>query len=373
METVKNNKRIEAIDFARGVSTAMLVVIHTLWMYGDQATQTNSWVGTIVHFMGKGTGMFLIAMGFSFTLSRNQSLILSFRRGIKLLAVGYGMNFLKFIVPIWAGIMPDNFIEAYQWTVPAKFENMLFLVSVGDILQLAGLSLFLMGIVNHFSKNKYVPLILAVVIASCANFVRGIQAGVEGFDYFLDLLWGTGYNVYFPVFPWVSFILTGIFIGRVYLESERDQAFTFKQILQYGLVFLAAGGVLCIYNFKYHFGDFFHLGPGGTIYLIGFSLLLTWFAKFIVSKVPANKIFDFIFYMSKRVTSFYIIQWVLICWGMGVLGFQTLNAMQVLLMMPVMMALSLLTQRLWDKIKPLGKAKKIEKKEEKKKEEAVLV
>lgn len=351
------NKRIQAIDLARGISTSMLVVIHTLWMYGDQHTQTSTLLGTIVHFMGKGTGMFLITMGFSFTFSRKQSLKLSFKRGLTLLGVGYAMNFCKFIIPTLLGVVPDNFIKAYGWTPPATFENMLYMLSTGDILQLAGLSLFLMGIVNHFSKNKYVPLVLAVIIAGVSQMLRGIRAGVEGLDYFLDLLWGIHYNVYFTLFPWVAFILVGIFFGRLYKEAEKDINFTFKRMWQYGLVFLVAGGALCVYDFKYHFADFFHLGFGGTIYLVGFSLLLTWFCHWLLSVVKPNKMFQFFMYMSPRVTSFYFIQWVLVCWGMSVLGFQQLNATQVLITMPIMMAVCLGVQWLWDQLKARGKSK----------------
>ncbi|EAY27072.1 heparan-alpha-glucosaminide N-acetyltransferase domain-containing protein [Microscilla marina] len=360
------NKRIQAIDLARGASTSMLVVIHTLWMYGDQHTQASTLLGSIVHLMGKGTGMFLITMGFSFTFSRNQSLKLSFRRGLILLAAGYGMNFMKFIVPTVAGVIPDNFIKAYGWTPPATFENMLYMLSTGDILQLAGLSLFLMGVVNHFSKNKYVPLILAIIVAAIAPFVRGTRVGIQGVDYVLDLLWGVHYNVYFTLFPWVAFILAGIFFGRLYQDVGRDIGLTFKRMWQYGLVFLVVGGALCLYDFKYHFADFFHLGFGGTLYLIGFSLLLTWFAHWLSTVVKPNKVFDFFLYLSPRVTSFYIIQWVMVCWGMCIVGFQRFNASEVLLTMPLMMLLCLGVQWLWDRVKAAKKGKpKTPKKQEK--------
>jgi len=46
----------------------------------------------------------------------------------------------------------------------------------------------------------------------------------------------------------------------------------------------------------------------------------------------------------------YIIQWTVICWGMGIVGYQQLNSWQVIAMIPVVIATSLLTQQIKDKV-----------------------
>jgi len=351
-------KRVRSIDLARGIGVLLLVPLHTLWMYADKNTQGNTILGEFIHFTGTGTGMFLITMGFSFTMSRNQSLKLTFRRGLLLLAVGYGMNFLKFVFPNLLGFQPDDLLKAYGWTPPASFNNLLYMLGTGDILQMAGISLFIMGIANHFSKNKYVPLGMAVFFAVATSFVRGIRAGVPGFDYFLDLLWGEQFNVYFPVFPWISLILAGIYFGRVYLEDNRDEKRAFRHMWQIGLMFVAGGLALSSYDYQKFYGDYFHLGSGGALYLIGASLLLTRLSKLIVDLVKPNKVFNFFYYLSARITSFYVIQWVLICWGMGLVGFQKMNAGQVFLAMLVMIVVCLITQKGVDILKSRGKHKK---------------
>ncbi|HAS47269.1 MAG TPA: hypothetical protein DCS93_42725 [Microscillaceae bacterium] len=358
-----SKKRVRSIDLARGIGVLLLVPLHTLWMYADVKTQSNTLLGEFIHFTGTGTGMFLITMGFSFTMSRNQSLKLTFRRGALLLLVGYGMNFLKFVFPNLLGFQPVDLIKAYGWTPPATFDNLLYMLGTGDILQMAGISLFIMGIANHLSKNKFVPLGMAVFFAVATSFVRGIRAGVPGFDYFLDLLWGEQFNVYFPVFPWISLILAGIYFGRVYLEDDRDEKRAFRQMWQIGLLFVLGGLALSSYDYKRFYGDYFHLGSGGALYLIGASLLLARFAKFLVDVTKPNKIFNFFYYLSARITSFYVIQWVLICWGMGLVGFQKMNAGQVLLAMAVMIVLCLITQKGVDLIKGRGKRKKSDKEE----------
>ena len=150
----ENKNRILAIDLARGVSVLMVIIVHTLWMYGDVYTQENTWIGEVIHFIGKGTPMFLIAMGFSFLLSRNQSIFLSCKRALQLLLLGYIMNFLKFVLPTIIGIIPDNFIEAYGWSAPATTSNLGYMLLTGDILQLAGVSLFFMGVLFSSCKTS---------------------------------------------------------------------------------------------------------------------------------------------------------------------------------------------------------------------------
>jgi hypothetical protein len=56
-------------------------------------------------------------------------------------------------------------------------------------------------------------------------------------------------------------------------------------------------------------------------------------------------------YLSAHVTTLYVVQWTLICWAMGFVGYQTLDLGQVLGMMPVMIVATLLAEyglrRLW--------------------------
>ncbi|WP_010181236.1 heparan-alpha-glucosaminide N-acetyltransferase domain-containing protein [Aquimarina agarilytica] len=343
MENKQN--RILAIDLARGISVLMVIIVHTLWMYANVPTQSNTWLGEVIHFIGKGTPMFLIAMGVSFTLSRNQSIILSIKRAGYILAMGYFMNFLKFVIPTAIGMVPDNFIEAYGWKAPATFSNMMYMLRTGDILQLAGVSLLFMGVINRFSKNKYVPLAIALVIVLTTKIVHGYRPGITGIDYIFDLLWGAEWTVYFAVFPWFSFILIGMFFGLWYKEKNTSIKYMFKRMGITGVLLMIVGGSLCVYNFEYHFGDYFHLGPGGTIYLAGFNLVLLWIANIVVTKISYNKVFEFFFYCSKRVTTIYIIQWTFICWGMSIFGYQQYGVMGILALLPLTIGVTLLVQK----------------------------
>ncbi|WP_378186514.1 heparan-alpha-glucosaminide N-acetyltransferase domain-containing protein [Aquimarina sp. W85] len=345
------SNRVHTIDFARGLSVFLIAIVHTLWMYGDLATQSDTWLGYCIHTIGKGTPIFLLVMGFSYTLSRNQSLKLSCKRALILLAAGYGMNFLKFHVPILLGIMPENFIAAYGWTTPLSWKNLLYLFGTGDILQLAGVSLLFMGVINYFSVNKWIPLFIAFCILIATPYVRGLMSGIDGLDYLLAILWSDKWDIYFAIFPWFTFILVGMFFGRWYHENQRNQKFIFSRMLSIGLITLIIGLLMCFYDYKYHFGDYFHLGQGGVIYLTGFNLIILWISYQIVSRSAHNSIFSFLYYCSERVTSIYIIQWVVICWGMSVLGYQQFGVIGILILIPIVLVITLMIQKLVDLLK----------------------
>lgn len=338
-----DNSRLQAIDFGRGLSVLVMVCVHTLWMYGNEFAQSESWLGTTVHMLGKGTTAFLIAMGISLMLSRNQSPMLLAKRGLFILAIGYFMNTLKFVVPIEVfGTMPDNFIAAYGWQAPLTSGQLTYLVLTGDILQMAGFALLVLSLVTRFVKNKFGYLVVAAFIALISQEVRGARLGVDNIDYFLDVLWGEHYNIYFPLFPWLAPILVGMYLSKVYLEANSDNQIFITHSVKLGGILVAIGGLLMWHDFDYHFADFFHTGLGGIAYLTGLNLLALALISTLVSKFPMPKLSRGLAYLSRHVTSLYVIQWVLICWGMGLVGFMTLSTFDVILMMPVMLVLTLL-------------------------------
>lgn len=340
--------RIKTIDFGWGLAVLLMILVHTLWMYADRETQGHSLLGHVIHFIGKGTAAFLICMGISMTLSRHQSLFSDIKRGVMILALGYLMNALKFLIPISVfGTMPEAFIEAYGWQSPLDGAQLRYLVLTGDILQMAGCALLFIAFVRRFILNPYGVLALAVLIALISREVSGYRPDISGLNYIADLFFSANYHVYFPVVPWASFILYGMFLGMKLGKLDFDQQQLFTSQLKWGLLAIALGAGLCYYNIDYHFGNFFHLGPGGVIYLLGINLVLMWLIFHIVQRGYNNTLIKLLNYCSRRVTSLYIIQWTLVCWGMGIIGYQTLSATETLLMMPVMVALTLIVQ--WSK------------------------
>ncbi|MEM6732262.1 MAG: heparan-alpha-glucosaminide N-acetyltransferase domain-containing protein, partial [Myxococcota bacterium] len=229
------------------------------------------------------------------------------------------------------------------WQSPLDSGQLLYLVLTGDILQLAGLSLVLMGLARHFVSSPAAMMAVALVTASLGGVLRGYRPGVPGLDYVADLFWGAEWNVYFPVLPWTSIIVFGMGLGLAYRKSP-DPDSIFRRMLPLGMVLFVIGGVLCLYDPTTHINDFFHLGPGGAIHLSGIAAILLWFSFVATPPVTATswgyQLGRFLRFFSRRVTTFYVIHWVLICWGMPLLGYKTMSPSQVALLFVVFLGLT---------------------------------
>lgn len=345
---LQTTQRLEEVDFGRGLAVFLMMLVHTLWMYADIPTQSETWLGAVIHFMGKGTAAFLLLMGLSFILTKNQSLKSAVMKGLLIIGFAYFMNTLKFIVPLEVfGTMPESFVNAYGWNSPLTMGQLTYIVLTGDILQMAGISFILVGLLRYFVKSKYAYLALACLVAVVSKLVSGYQPGIDGLNYVARLFFSDHYQVYFPVFPWMSFILFGMFFGR--LIEEQPNAYM-KSMFRFGLLSLLVGGGLMFLDFEYHFGNFFHLGPGGVFYLLGITLILLRVVFVITCSGRLNTVTRFFKYLSARVTSIYIIQWTLICWGMGIFGFQQHGVIGVLLLMPLVVFTTLATQFMKDRL-----------------------
>ncbi|MEN9567064.1 MAG: hypothetical protein RLZZ69_2260, partial [Cyanobacteriota bacterium] len=207
-----------------------------------------------------------------------------------------------------------------------------------DILQLAGISLMIMSILRRYIKNYWLILAIASVILLIAPCLWGLKSGQPVIDEVLNLFWGAENKAYFPVFPWLSFPLLGMFLGS-FLANSQELNRTFKQIGLIGLPLTSIGLVISFTNPSYHFGDYYHPAQGGMIYMIGFVMFWLWICNEIVNNFPRNKLLRLFDRWSKDVTSIYFIQWCIIEWLAYFVGYQDKDIISTIFLM-VSIALS---------------------------------
>lgn len=139
--------------------------------------------------------------------------------------------------------------------------------------------------------------------------------------------------------------------GRWYKELKENQSLFFSKMLIVGSIFLCIGIIFNFIDSDYHFGDYYHLGPGGSILLMGLNLIFLWLVNIIVTSVKPNKIFQSLIFCSKHVTSLYVIQWTIINWGMYLIGFWNHKQVSIILLIPLVITLSISIQILYNRIK----------------------
>lgn len=345
----QQGKRIAALDLIKGISIIGMIIIHTLLIFADVKSQSETFIGNFVIFLGRGTSIFLICMGITFMTSRHQSLKSALTRGVLLLAAALSMNFLKFVFPVIFGFAPDNFIQRYGWHGPIE-QQYLYLMLLGDILQLAGMSLLFMGFIRKYVSNKYGILSIGLLTALVSREVSGINLNYPAINYVLDLLFNNDFPayVYFPVFPWISFIIIGMFFGKWYQELHYDKTLLFKNMLYIGFLFTALGAPLVFIYGDYNYNSFYHMGPGGVLYFAGWTLIFLFIVYKISVNVKENKFIKLLKYCSKNLTTMYMTQWILISWGKGIFGFRSNGITIVLALIVMYVILTFLVQILID-------------------------
>jgi uncharacterized membrane protein len=325
MTATKQNNRLLSIDLARGLAVLFMIAVHTLEVFANQEVK-NSVFGQIISFLGgpPAAPIFMTLMGFSFIYSSKSELKPKLFRGFKIFLSGYVLNVLRGVIPFsLASYLNMDVVK----TFPIEKFNEYTILTTVDILQFAGIALMIMSIIQALNINKYLILVSAFLISMISPFLWGIKIDLPIIDQVLELFWGDqpiefsfiANKIAFPVFPWLTFPLLGMFLGET-VKNSTDTNRIFNYFGLAGIVFVLIGGAISYNNFNYHFNDYYHSRQGAMLYMCGFVMGWLYLTKLVIDNIPTNSFFDLLFQWSKGVTNIYFIQWIIILWSIAFFG-----------------------------------------------------
>jgi uncharacterized membrane protein len=337
MNLTTQNNRLLSIDLARGLAVFFMIAVHTLEVFASEEVK-NSVFGQIIEFFGgpPAAPVFMTLMGFSFIYSRKSELKPRLLRGFKIFLSGYILNIIRGVLPFTLSTyLKMDIIE----TFPLEKLNGYTILTIVDILQFAGIALMIMALIQEFKINKYVILFSAFLISMLSPFLWGLNLNIPVIDQILELFWGDqpieyrfiANKIAFPVFPWLSFPLLGMFLGDT-MKNSKDQSTTFKYFGIIGILVLVIGVAISYSNVDYHFNDYYHSRQGGMIFMCGFVVFWLYINKIILDKVPQNKFFDLLFKWSNGVTNIYFAQWIIIIWSIAFFGINQSSYVTIILL-----------------------------------------
>jgi uncharacterized membrane protein len=334
--TAQNN-RLLSIDLARGLAVFFMIAVHTTMVFANQEVK-NSVLGHIIEFLGgpAAAPVFMTLMGLSFIYSRQIELKGRLLRGIKILLSGYILNILMGVIPYTLSKHLE--MDIYK-TFPTEKLNEYTILTIVDILQFAGIALMIMALIQHFNVNRFIILFMAFLITMISPFLWGLKPSIPVIDQIMELFWGDQpidfsfikNKIAFPVFPWLSFPLLGMFLGYT-LKNSQNQKMTFKYIGMVGLFVLLVGVAVSNPNMEYHFNDYYHSRQGGMLFMSGFVMLWLFINKITLDLVPMNSIFNLIFKWSRGVTNIYFAQWIIIIWSIAFFGINNSSTVTIVLL-----------------------------------------
>ncbi len=304
---INRQVRIRSLDLARGLAVFFMILVHVLESYGNEGAYDTAF-GLIVEFLGGAPAapVFMFLMGFFLVYPSDKGLKVNVIRGLKIMALGYVLSFLRYTLPEALGITHYG----------GGFDFFSFVWEV-DILQFAGIALIILAVIRQFIPWPRTWILLAILITVSSPLLWGVESGIPAVDWLLDLMWGSYEEVWFPVFPWLAFPLLGMAFSN-FIENKSGRLTADRRVPAAGAGVLVIGIMITYMDPAYNIGDYYRSGPGAVIWMSGFVVIWLFLCELAVRKIPENAVFRILRYWSKNVTVVYFVQWMIIGWGVAI-------------------------------------------------------
>jgi uncharacterized membrane protein len=313
--------RIRAFDLAAGLSVFFMILIHVLWHWGRAETWTTP-IGQAINYAGGPTAapVFIFLMGASLGAARQAGTGTLVSRGLWLLFLGYVLNFVRGVIPASLGTT----FGIVTWDQISPFTPW-WLATMVDLHHVVGLSLIAIALLRTRSQPSASWLILAAVLVLVAPWLRGVQFGTPILDAPLTPFISAAPNVFYAVVPWLAYPLAGAVFGAAIARAP-DRGRLFRRAALVGLGLLVAGGALVLVTRPgFDVFTYWHQPPAFFVAILG--IILLWLALCdLVTQLPAiDRRLNIVYGWSDRVIGMYFTHWVLVGWGVGLVGFRALD------------------------------------------------
>jgi len=320
----KGRSRNATADLLKGLAVLFMIQVHVMEQFGSTDSYC-SLIGNISLFLGGPfcAPVFLAVMGY-FLVNDRHTFSYFLKRGIYLFVGGVALNAARsahLLIQIFAGkvnLSPLDYIFG------------------ADILTLAGLSLIIVGLLRMvFREAAFAWLITVLLVALVGPYLPGLTDSLPVSPYLTAFFWNTGAWSYFPVFPWLGYVLIG-YAFRLLMKQPYFQEFIAKEHFRY---FIMGIWVMILITVPWASGITRHLtGTGGYyhhgILFFGWALLFMagylWFAEWLQKHQGEQSFLRMVRWFGQHVTLVYVIQW-LIIGNLAPVFYQSQNVFQMVL------------------------------------------
>lgn len=320
-ETPTNVGRQKEVDYIKLIAIIAMVLIH-VW---EECTNidldvlpkgvlNNSLQFSAVFL---GAPMFMTALGIGIPYTKNCTSEAFFKRGIRLFALAYILNFFRDALPY------AIFAITYQ---RFNFGEFLYLLLTGDILQFAGLSFMLIALLIQLKIPVLIMNCIALVmqlIGSCLANYFPIDSNIR---YILGLFYKTS-GMCFPLLQWFVYPCFG-FLFATYLRHITNKDAAYKALLATGAAVLtayAASLYINGYNLQYIYSlaadVFYNQDFIKTFFVILAIIIEIPTIHFVLCRRKLVKLEMLAAFSGKHLNTLYIVQWLLVGWTSKILCF----------------------------------------------------
>jgi uncharacterized membrane protein len=328
---LQRRERVRAFDLAAGLAVFFMILVHVLWHWGRPETWTTP-IGEAISYLAGPTAapVFAFLMGASLGAAPRQRFGTLAARGLWLLVLGYVLNLLRGVIPAFLGLS-SGVITAQE----VQPYTLWWLGTTVDLHHMIGLSLIAAAALRTRIEPNWVWVGLAGMLVLFAPPIRTFVAGTPLLDAPLTPILGSAPNVYYAVVPWLAFPLGGAVFGRA-MAVTPDRATLWRRATLAGSAILVVGLGLVVWQ-RPGFDVYTYWRMPLSFAVAIFGLILVWLAMCeIVTRVPfIDRRLGLVYGWSDRVIAIYFAHWIIVGWGVGLVGFRDLALVPVLIAMAI--------------------------------------
>jgi uncharacterized membrane protein len=322
-------ERIRAFDLAAGLAVFFMILVHVLWHWGARETWTTP-IGEAISLAAGPTAapVFMFLVGASLGAAPRTGFGSLAARGLWLLVLGYVLNLLRGVIPATIGLA-TGVITADQVAPYTPW----WLGTTVDLHHAIGLSMVVIAAIGTRSRPGLAWLGIAGAVVLLAPLLRTVTFGTPLLDAPLTPFLGSAPNVYYAVIPWLCFPLAGAVFGSIMVRA-RDRTAIFRRGAAIGGALVLVGAGLIVVQ-QPGFDVFTYWRMPLALAVPIFGIVLIWLALCdVVTRVrPIDLRLGIVYGWSDRVIAMYFTHWIIVGWGVGLVGFRTLDLPQVLVAM----------------------------------------
>jgi len=295
-------RRLALPDLLKGFAVFLIIPVHVLETLIDSSGRESLFGKTLLLLGGPiAVPVFMMVMGYFVSMSekRNSENIL---RGV-----------LIFFLGIFLNIGLNFHLLLKIWTEGWKFDPLQAIFGV-DIFYMAGISIIILSVLKSIKKSQHwIAFALILFVSGSTSYFNEILM-VTDRNYILPFIGGEYSWSYFPLFPWLTYPLTGF----LFQKTERQIRELVKKQKIVSIVFLAFVFVLVVIFSRFGFettidlSKYYHHTFLFFLWTLGVDTLWILMGWFLVQKFAEFPGIIFLRWLGKNITVFYIIQWLII-------------------------------------------------------------
>jgi uncharacterized protein len=278
---MNKSSRIYGLDFARALAILGMMFVNYNIVFTEGVAVYAGLSHFISVFEGRAAAIFLILAGIGISLMSKRG----YDEKDKAIKINERLILIKRAVFLF--ILGMSLYVFFGWSADILHYYGIYLVFVCFFLYLNPKSIFI---------SILSILIISTVLQLLLNYSIGWNATYSEYLDFYSIngfIRNLFFNGYHPVFPWFSFILVGLALGRMgFKKIKKITVFSFLfavtlEIISYGIIWIYKGSELIIYLFdtKPMNPTAFYIlaGSGWAVAIIGISIIISNY--FIHSKI----------------------------------------------------------------------------------------